>query len=51
LDVAQNVFADPEARARLTPMILSLKNAEETGRSALGGLTGLSLGFNALDGD
>ena len=33
------------------PMQLSLKNAEETGRAALGDLTGLTLGFNSLDGD
>lgn len=44
-------FADAKARDRLAPMLLSLKNAEETGRSALGDLTGQSLGFNSLDGD
>ena len=51
MDVAQDVFADAQARERLLPMILSLKNAEETGSSALVGLTGLSLGFNSLDGN
>jgi predicted lipoprotein len=44
-------FADADARDRLAPMLLSLKNAEETGRAALGDLTGQSLGFNSLDGD
>jgi len=51
LKVAADVFANPEARAKLAPMVYSLKNAEETGRAALGTLTGLSLGFNSLDGD
>jgi predicted lipoprotein len=51
LDISPDVFANAQARERLTPMILSLKNAEETGRSALSSLTGLSLGFNSLDGD
>jgi uncharacterized protein len=49
--VAPDVFASAEARAKLSPMVYSLKNAEETGRGALGTLTGLSLGFNSLDGD
>jgi len=49
--IAPNVFADAQARAALTPMLYSLKNAEETGRSALSTLTGRSLGFNSLDGD
>ena len=44
-------FGDPKARERLTPMLLSLKNAETVGSSALGELTGLTLGFNSLDGD
>jgi uncharacterized protein len=35
----------------LAPMLLSLKSAEETGRAALGDLTGQTLGFNSLDGD
>jgi predicted lipoprotein len=51
LEVAPDAFANPEARARLAPMSFSLKNAEETGRSAFGTLTGQSLGFNSLDGD
>jgi uncharacterized protein len=49
--VAPDVFASAEARAKLAPMVFSLKNAEETGRGALATLTGLSLGFNSLDGD
>lgn len=49
--IAGDAFASPQARERLTPMQLSLKNAEEVGRSALADLTGLALGFNALDGD
>jgi uncharacterized protein len=49
--IAPDVFASAEARAALTPMTFSLKNAEVTGRSALGTLTGVSLGFNSLDGD
>ena len=49
--MSANPFADPKARARLTPMLLALKNAEEIGRAALGELTGLTLGFNSLDGD
>jgi predicted lipoprotein len=49
--VDPNVFANAEARAKLAPMVYSLKNAEETGRAALGTLTGLALGFNSLDGD
>ncbi len=49
--MAGDAFANPQARARLMPMQLSLKNAEEVGRSALADLTGLALGFNALDGD
>lgn len=44
-------FFDPQTRERLTPMLLALKNAEDVGRSALGDLTGLTLGFNSLDGD
>jgi predicted lipoprotein len=51
LAMAPDPFKDAAARARLEPMLLSLKNAEETGRSALGDLTGQSLGFNSLDGD
>ncbi len=51
IEVAPDVFASAPARAKLAPMIYSLKNAEETGRGALGSLTGLSLGFNSLDGD
>ena len=42
---------DAPARERLAPMLLSLKNAEATGRAALGDLTGQTLGFNSLDGD
>lgn len=42
---------DPAARERLTPLLLSLKNAEDIGRAALGQLTGQTLGFNSLDGD
>jgi predicted lipoprotein len=49
--MAPNPLADDKARARLAPMLLALKNAEETGRAALGDLTGQSLGFNSLDGD
>jgi uncharacterized protein len=49
--MAADPLADDKARARLAPMLLSLKNAEETGRAALGDLTGQSLGFNSLDGD
>ncbi len=49
--MAPDPFADAAARDRLAPMLLSLKNAEETGRAALGDLTGQSLGFNSLDGD
>lgn len=48
---APDVFASEEARAKLAPLVFSLKNAEETGRSALGALTGQALGFNSLDGD
>ncbi len=51
LAMAPNPFTDDKARARLAPVLLSLKNAEETGRAALGDLTGQSLGFNSLDGD
>ena len=51
LAMAPDPLADDKARARLAPMLLSLKNAEETGRAALGDLTGQSLGFNSLDGD
>ncbi|MFA5899047.1 MAG: imelysin family protein [Hyphomicrobium sp.] len=49
--MAPDAFADPAARERLTPMLLSLKNAEIVGRPALGELTGQTLGFNSLDGD
>ena len=49
--MAPDPLADDKARARLAPMLLALKNAEETGRAALGDLTGQSLGFNSLDGD
>ncbi|MEO8419946.1 MAG: imelysin family protein [Hyphomicrobium sp.] len=49
--MAPNALADAQARERLGPMQLSLKNAEETGRAALGDLTGQTLGFNSLDGD
>lgn len=51
MDVAPDVFASEPARAKLAPLTYSLKNAEETGRSALGVLTGQALGFNSLDGD
>ncbi len=51
VEVDPNVFVSVEARAKLAPMVYALKNAEETGRAALGALTGLSLGFNSLDGD
>src|SRR4029079_5814013 len=49
--MAPNALADEKARERLAPMLLSLKNAEDTGRAALGDLTGQTLGFNSLDGD
>ena len=49
--MAPDPVADDKARARLAPMLLALKNAEETGRPALGDLTGQALGFNSLDGD
>ena len=49
--MAPNAFTDAKARERLAPMLLSLKSAEETGRAALGDLTGQTLGFNSLDGD
>jgi len=48
---APDALADKDARAQLAPMLFSLKNAEETGRTALGTLTGAMLGFNSLDGD
>jgi predicted lipoprotein len=51
LAVAPDVFGNAAARDKLAPMLFSLKNAEETGRAALSDLTGLSLGFNSLDGD
>jgi predicted lipoprotein len=51
LAVARDVFGNTAARDKLAPMLFSLKNAEETGRAALSDLTGLSLGFNSLDGD
>lgn len=46
-----NALADRSGLQRLAPMLLALKNAEETGRAALGELTGRTLGFNSLDGD
>ena len=49
--MAPDPLADAPARERLAPMLLSLKNAETTGRAALGDLTGQTLGFNSLDGD
>jgi predicted lipoprotein len=49
--MAPNALGDAPARERLAPMLLSLKNAETTGRAALGDLTGQTLGFNSLDGD
>ena len=49
--MAPDALADAQARERLAPMLLSLKNAKETGRAALGELTGQTLGFNSLDGD
>lgn len=49
--VTPDVFASAEALGKLAPMAYSLKNAEETGRSALGALTDQALGFNSLDGD
>jgi predicted lipoprotein len=49
--MAANALANEKARGRLAPMLLSLKNAEDTGRAALGDLTGQTLGFNSLDGD
>jgi predicted lipoprotein len=49
--MAPNALDDAKARERLAPMLLSLKSAEETGRAALGDLTGQTLGFNSLDGD
>jgi predicted lipoprotein len=49
--MASNPLTDEAARERLAPMLLSLKNAEATGRAALGDLTGQTLGFNSLDGD
>ncbi|HEY8248894.1 MAG TPA: imelysin family protein [Hyphomicrobium sp.] len=49
--MAPNALSDAKARERLAPMLLSLKNAEDTGRAALGALTGQTLGFNSLDGD
>jgi hypothetical protein len=49
--MSPDAFTDAAARKRLTPMLLSLKNAEEVGRAALGDLTGQTLGFNSLDGD
>lgn len=49
--MAPNPLADPAALQRLTPLSLALKNAEVTGRGALGELTGQTLGFNSLDGD
>ncbi len=51
LEISPDVFADPQARARLTPLTFSLKNAEVTGRAGLSALTGSMLGFNSLDGD
>jgi predicted lipoprotein len=49
--MAPDPLTDVKARERLTPMLLSLKNAEDIGRAALGELTGQTLGFNSLDGD
>jgi predicted lipoprotein len=49
--VEPDPLANAKAHAQLAPMIYSLKNAEKTGRDALGSLTGTSLGFNSLDGD
>lgn len=49
--MSSDPLTDPKARERLKPMLLSLKNAESLGSSALGMLTGQSLGFNSLDGD
>lgn len=49
--MAPDPLADKPALKRLAPMAASLKNAETTGRAALGELTGQSLGFNSLDGD
>jgi predicted lipoprotein len=51
LTAAPDPFASGNARKELGPMVFSLKNATETGRSALSALTGLSVGFNSLDGD
>jgi hypothetical protein len=51
LEIAPDVFADPKARARLTPLTFSLKNAEVMGRTGMSTLTGSMLGFNSLDGD
>lgn len=48
---AKPADAGEDARQQLQLMQLSLKNAEETGRAALGQLTGQALGFNSLDGD
>lgn len=50
-EAVPNALADRPALQRLAPMLLSLKNAEDTGRAALGELTGRTLGFNSLDGD
>jgi predicted lipoprotein len=49
--LSSHPLSDPQARERLAPLLLSLKNAEETGRAALAELTGQALGFNSLDGD
>ncbi len=49
--MARDPFTDAKARERLVPLLLSLKNAEDVGRAALGDLTGQTLGFNSLDGD
>lgn len=49
--MAPDAFLDEQARTRMIPMLLSLKNASDIGRAALGDLTGQSLGFNSLDGD
>lgn len=49
--MAPDALTDAPARERLAPMLFSLKNAEDTGRAALGDLTGQTLGFNSLDGD
>lgn len=51
LKISADPFADDKARAALSPMLFALENSEHTGRAALSTLTGLTLGFNSLDGD